>query len=155
MGMGDTDSDIGDTDTDGDGDPSGFNLFTFRNFVSFFTLFGWTGISMVHMDFGKTITIIVSFLAGFMMMSSVALLFYLVSKMASSGNVSIGSAVGQIGLVYLRIPGKRSGSGKVNVNLKDKRREVRAVTDGEELKTGESVKVLQAIGSDVLLVTKI
>jgi len=132
-----------------------FHLFTVRNFIVFFMMFGWSGIAMIRSNAHLPATIVVSMVIGMVMMFLVSLMFYLVSKLVHSGNVSIRAAIGQCGDAYLAVPEKRSGTGKVNVIVEGKKIEYKAMTKGKRISTGESVKVVGLVGSDILLVEKL
>lgn len=162
----DVDGDIGDgldadgaaadghVDAGGHGFFDAFHLFTFRNFVVFFMIFGWTGIAMIKSDAKIFLTVIISFIAGLAMMFIVSFLFYLISKLVHSGNVSIKSAVGATGNVYLPIPEKKSGAGKVNVVVEGRKIEYKAMTKGKKILTGESIKVIGLVNKEIVLVEK-
>ena len=78
--------DIGDVDVEMEADTGvGFQFFTFKNLVAFFALFGWTGIASIDAGNTKTVTIIISIACGFAMMFVMAVLFYYMSKLTSSG----------------------------------------------------------------------
>ena len=138
-----TDFDM-DVDTSMDGSDlsnidSGANLYTFRNFVNFFLGFGWTAV-----------------LVGIALVALVMYMFKWLYSMQQSGNINVyKSAVGCQGKCYLRIPGERGGEGKVQITIQGAVREYNAVTDGDEIKTGTSVKVLEAIDGNTLLVEEL
>jgi hypothetical protein len=58
--------------------------------------------------------------------------------------------VGQRGTVYLRVPGGRSGTGKIQFNLQNRTVEYLAVTAGEELPTGTKVIVVGVVDPTTL-----
>lgn len=130
-----------------------FQLFTFRNFVNFFLGFGWTAIALqgkVHYGWA----VFIACLVGILLVAAVMYLFYLMSKMEQSGNINVSNAAGCVGNVYLKIPGARSGEGKVQISIQGAVREYDAVTDGEELATGIPVTVIKALNENTLLVEK-
>ncbi len=153
---GDVDMDV-DTDTDFDDfDSGGFHLFTFKNVMAFFTVFGWTGLSCLQNNCSTVLTIIVSFFAGLLMMLIVASLFYWIMKMAQSGTLNINNAVGKVGEVYIPIGAKRSKSGKIHIEVQGTLRELDAVTDDkQDIPTGQIIKVISILSQDLLLVTKL
>jgi hypothetical protein len=55
----------------------------------------------------------------------------------------------------LRIPEKRSGSGKIQVSVRGSVHELLAVTDGEEIPSGAVVRVSEIIDEQLLLVEKV
>lgn len=153
----------GDTDIDADMDVAGgddggvgFQFFTFKGVVAFFTIFGWTGITCVEYGISSLTAIIVSTVAGLIMMVLTSLLFYWMAKMAESGTLKIANAIGVIGEVYLPIGANRSKMGKISIKVQGSLRELEAITDSDEdLKTQTLVKVTEVVSSELLLVEKL
>ena len=152
---GDFDVDV-DTSMDGadlSNIEGGSNLYTFRNFVNFFLGFGWTAILLQNSVKSTGLRIVLAVLVGVALVVAVMYLFKWLSSMQQSGNINVyKAAVGCQGTCYLRIPAERSGEGKVQITIQGAVREYNAVTDGDEIKTGTSVKVLEAIDANTLLV---
>ena len=155
-----TDFDM-DVDTSMDGSDlsnidSGANLYTFRNFVNFFLGFGWTAIILQPSVKSTAVLVIIAVLVGIALVALVMYMFKWLYSMQQSGNINVyKSAVGCQGKCYLRIPGERGGEGKVQITIQGAVREYNAVTDGDEIKTGTSVKVLEAIDGNTLLVEEL
>ena len=155
-----TDFDV-DVDTSMDGADlsnieGGSNLYTFRNFVNFFLGFGWAAILLRPSVTSTGLLVVVAVLVGIALVVAVMYLFKWLSSMQQSGNINVyKSAVGCQGKCYLRIPGERSGEGKVQINIQGAVREYDAVTDGDEIKTGASVRVVEAIDGNTLLVEEL
>ena len=63
------------------------------------------------------ITVIVSAVCGFAMMTLLALLIRSVMKLRNDGNIDNRNAVGVSAKVYLTIPAERKGEGKINVMI--------------------------------------
>ncbi|WP_425446782.1 hypothetical protein [Dethiothermospora halolimnae] len=154
-GEGDFDIDVDGADGDSMFDSGNFPFFSVRNFVIFFTVFGWSGIVFNSNGASKVLTIIVSVLLGLITMFIVASIFYFMSKMTESGNMNLNNALFETGDVYLTIPENRSGVGKVHITIQGSLREVDAITDGEKIPTGSTVRVLEVINNQKLLVEKI
>jgi len=157
QGAGDFDGDVSGLDeggNEGSGEQSAFNLFTVRNFIIFFTIFGWTGIAALNSGISKGITLLLAIISGLVVMFIVAGIFYSMSKLVESGNMNLRNAINSIGEVYLPIPGNRSGMGKIQINLQGTLSEIDAVTNGKLLKTGEIVRVTDIINNQVLIVEK-
>ena len=76
------------------------------------------------------------------------------SRLTESGNIRISSAIGQIGTVYIQIPEKRSGMGVIQLVMQGATQERNAMTDGEALPSGVTVKVSDVIGENILLVNR-
>ena len=68
----------------------------------------------------------------------------------STGDELLERAVGQRGQVYLRVPGGKSGAGKVLVNVQDRTVECQAVTAQSELPTGARVVVVSVVGGNTV-----
>ena len=155
-----TDFDV-DVDTSMDGSDlsnieGGSNLYTFRNFVNFFLGFGWTAILLEKSVQSTALVIILAVLVGVGLVIAVMYLFKWLSSMQQSGNINVyKAAVGCQGKCYLRIPAERGGEGKVQITIQGAVREYNAVTDGDEIKTGASVKVLEAVDANTLLVEEL
>ena len=155
-----TDFDV-DVDTSMDGSDlsnieGGSNLYTFRNLVNFFLGFGWSAILLQPSVKSTALLIVISVLVGIALVVAVMYLFKWLSSMQQSGNINVyKSAVGCQGKCYLRIPAERSGEGKVQITIQGAVREYNAVTDGDEIKTGASVKVLEAVDANTLLVEEL
>lgn len=140
----------------GDDGGVGFQFFTFKNVIAFFTIFGWSGIICIDNKLSNTLTIIISSLSGLVMMVLTSLLFFWMSSMAQSGTLKIKNAIGVIGEVYLPIGANRSKIGKIQIKVQGSLRELEAITDAkEELTTTSIIKVVQVISDELLLVEKL
>jgi len=157
IGGGDVDMDADmDIAEGGDDGGVGFQFFTFKNVVAFFTIFGWTGIICVDNQLSTTLSIVISTAAGLVMMVLTSLLFFWMSSMAQSGTLKIRNAIGVVGEVYLPIGGKRSKIGKIQIKVQGSLRELEAITDSEEeLATTTIIKVTEVISDELLLVEKL
>ena len=156
----DSDFDV-DVDTSMDGADlsnieGGSNLYTFRNFVNFFLGFGWTAILLQEQVKSTALRIFIAVLVGVVLVVAVMYLFKWLSTMQQSGNINVyQAAAGCQGKCYLTIPAERSGEGKVQITIQGAVREYNAVTDGDTIKTGTPVKVIEAIDANTLLVEEL
>ena len=156
----DTDFDL-DVDTSADGSDlsnieGGSNLYTFRNFVNFFLGFGWTAILLQGHVKSTVLLIILSVLVGILLVAAVMYLFKWLSTMQQSGNIDVfRAAPGCQGKCYLAIPAERAGEGKVQITIQGAVREYDAVTDGDAIKTGTPIKVVETIDANTLLVEEL
>ena len=150
---GDSPDDLPDAEVNAD-HGIGFQFFTLKNLIGFFTIFGWTGIACIDAGLTVALSILFSVLAGLLMMGIMAGLFYLLMKASADGTMKFEKAIGQVGEVYLTIQSKRSGLGKVQVNVMGSLRTLDAMTDDEtDLITGKIVKVSDVVGDNILIVT--
>ena len=142
------DSETADATVDG-----GTNLYTFRNLVNFCLGFGWSAILLQERIQSVPWLIIVSVLVGVALVALVMYLFKWLSSMQQSGNINLfKAAVGCNGSVYLTIPGQRAGEGKVQLSINNSVREYSAVTDGDTLRTGAQIRVVEVLSPDTMLV---
>ena len=132
---------------------SGMNLYTFRNLINFLIGFGWSMILLQNSIASKAVLVIISLLVGLSLVALVMFMFKWLSGMQQSGNINVfKSAVGCQGKVYLTIPGERQGTGKVQITINNSVREYSAITDGETLKTGTDIRVVEVINASTMLV---
>ncbi|MBQ6957927.1 MAG: NfeD family protein [Bacteroidales bacterium] len=150
----DTDFDSGfDTEAADAAVEGGTNLYTFRNFVNFILGFGWSAILLQDKITSIPLLLILSAVVGVALVAIVMYLFKWLSSMQQSGNINLyKAAVGCNGTVYIPIPGERQGEGKVQISINQSVREYNAVTDGEALKTGTQIKVVEVLSPDTVLV---
>ncbi len=147
----DADADM-DADVDGE---IGFQFISLKNLLGFFAVFAWSGLACIEAGMSNSATIIVSLLSGLAMMTIMATIFYFMSKLTDNGTLKMSNAVDHIGEVYLTIPAKRAGFGKVQIRVQGRLHELEAVTDSEEdINTGKLVVVKEVINNEILLVAE-
>jgi len=159
----DADTDFNtDIDTSMDGSDlsnidGGSNLYTLRNFVNFILGFGWSAILLQESIGSVAVLILVSALIGAALVAAVMYLFKWLAGMQQSGNINLQkSAAGCEGKVYLTIPARRDGIGKVQISINGAIREYDAMTESEEaLKTGTPIRVVDTLDANTLLVEEI
>jgi len=135
---------------------AGFQFFTLKNFIGFFTIFGWAGIAMIESGANAGAAIAVAFVSGVLMMFVMAGTFYLLMKAQYDGTMKIKTAIGQTGEVYLTIQSKRGGIGKVQIKVSGALRTLDALTDDDlDIQTGRMVKVSSVVNDSTLLVTSL
>ena len=148
--------DSGAVDSEIDSDHGiGFQFFTLKNLVGFFTVFSWVGLACIDSGLGTSLTIIISVISGTLMMVLMGLLFYFMGKLVDSGTMDIRNAVGQVGEVYLTIGGNESRFGQVQINIQGSMRTLQAMTDEkEDIPVGTIVRVKRIVNDSILMVTK-
>jgi hypothetical protein len=147
----DTDADLDTSDGSFSLDPS-FTLLSVRSIIAFFTFFGWMGVMALSNGYGATKVILMAGGAGLAAMVTVAYLMYFFSRLAESGNADLAELIYKNATVYLTIPERRRGKGKIHVTLNNSLREMDAVTEGERLENGKSVKIIEIIEDNILVV---
>lgn len=155
-------SDIGtDTDTfDGsDNVDSGAGgdlaLFTVKGIVAFFAVGGWVGFAMSTSGIHIAWVITGAFLSGAAALVGIAYLIKLGLKLQSNGMIVYKNAIGSYATVYLTIPSKGNGKGKINLTVQERFIEAEAITNSDEkIITGSQVKITDYI-NDTYIVEKI
>ncbi|GAA5220430.1 NfeD family protein [Membranihabitans marinus] len=153
LGM-DADTDL-EIDTDGiDGDFD-FPIFGVKSITAFLTFFSWTGVMML--DAGKSVAQLMPFSigAGLVAMFTVVFLVRQFNKFTESGTADFLDLIFEKGDVYLTIPPDKKGKGKIHITLNDSLKEINAITEGPEIKSGEKVRILEIMKDNTLLVEKI
>ncbi|MDR2010147.1 MAG: serine protease [Bacteroidales bacterium] len=152
---------IGDTDLDNTGssdleietdDGIGFQFISLKNLIGFFTIFSWTGIACLDAGLNNWLCIVISIIAGLLMMIIMASIFYYMGKLVENGSMKIESAIGKTAQVYLRIPAKNAGIGKVQVNINGIKTLDAINNSSEEIKTGSIVKITGVNPGNILIV---
>ena len=121
-----------------------------RTIVACLTFFGLAGLASDKSGLSPTITLLIALAAGTLAIVVIGTLMASLSKLQSQGNLDLANAVGLLGKVYLRVPGARSGRGKVTVEVQKRFVEVEAVTSGAELPVGTEVRVVSVVSGDTL-----
>lgn len=136
--------DVADGEADVDhGDTDGFSILSLRAIASFLAFFGLAGWGGTEAGWGTGLTMAVAFGAGLVMLFAVAWVLTLFRRAHEQGNIDPNNAIGQPAKVYLRIPGKHKGKGKITVSVQSRSVEFQAVTSGKEIPTGAEVRVLR------------
>lgn len=158
FGIGETGEAEVDLSGDGEADATvdladGFNLFTLRGMVAFFAIGGWTGLALS--DISIWVSVIGALVAGSLALVAMAFLMRAIMQLRSSGNIDNAKAVGKIADVYLTIPAKGNGMGKINLTLEERFVELNAIQEGNiPITTGAKVKITAIVG-DTLVVEQI
>jgi hypothetical protein len=119
------------------------------------TFFGLAGITARAYSQPATISFAIATLAGVAATFAVYWLFKQVYKLQHTGTENIRNALGLSATVYVPVPAKRGGAGKVTFRLQNRVAEYLAVTDEEDrLKTGEKVIVVGIVNSDTVRVSR-
>ncbi len=151
----------GDSDMDGDADAdvsaddgAGHQMFTLKNLVTFFTLFGWTSLACLSVGLSPLLSIVLGAAAGTLMVVLMMYLFSRLTALKHSGTLQLKNAIGLTGRAYLPIPALRAGLGKVHVRVQGGLKELDAIQAGPEIiPTGAIVHVVDIIDERILLVS--
>lgn len=141
-GDGDGAPDVADGDGGHESGHAG-DLLSVRAVSSFLTFFGLAGWGGIEAGWSTPVTIGIAVGAGVAMLFAVAGLMSLNRRVYAQGNVDPRNAVGTIARVYLRVPPRGAGEGKVTVSIQGRSLQFAAVSSGPELPTGSEVRVLR------------
>lgn len=154
MGFGgaDTDTDFETQTSDSD---LPFELFTLRNLINFLLGFSWGGISLYNLIGNKAILILVAVLIGIFF---VAVFFFIIKqllKLSEDNSFTYEKTIDKTGTVYLTIPERKSGTGKIQISIGGSIHELPALTENDKIETGSLVKVIRVENNTLLIVEKI
>ncbi|MEM9919372.1 MAG: hypothetical protein AAF990_14815 [Bacteroidota bacterium] len=153
----DGDADM-DFNTDSPGDSGGysmdadFTILSVRSIIAFFTFFGWTGVLFLKNGGSTLVALIAASVAGLAAMFIVGYMMYLFSKLTQDGSIDIREALYNKGEVYLTIPANKKGYGKIHLKVSGSLQELDAVTSGDAIPTGTSIRVVEVLDDNLLLV---
>ena len=137
---------------EGDGD-GGLALFSLRGIMSLAAVAGWSGLVMHEAEMPLGLTVFLAAAFGFLAMVGIAFIMKLAVKLQQNGNLDIGYAIGKVGTVYIPIPPKMTGTGKINLTIQERFVEIDAKTPcGRKLNTGESVRITAADPAGMVVV---
>ena len=147
------DGEAADMGHDGAHHLEGVRIFTIRGIVAFVAVGGWLGIAMVDLGLSGAWASVIAFFGGTLALLAVAWILKWSLSLQESGTLNPQNAIAHIGTVYITIPPKRSGSGKVNLTVQEQLVELDAVTDSEyPIKPNTQVQVVGLSGKTTLVV---
>ena len=143
---------------DGGGqDPHGstslFQIISMRTVTAALAFFGLTGLAAESQQLPTGTTVMLALGAGFAAMYSVHWRMGRLLKLRSDGTVRLNRAVGRSANVYVRVPARGQGVGKVVLTLQNRTVELDAVSEGEAIPAGTQVVVQSLTGAEVVQVT--
>ena len=139
----------------GEADAS-FKALSLQGITAFLLMFGLTGYVMLKSGgLHPGWAVLGGAAAGSLMVFLVACVFKVFMKMQSSGTLNLQNAIGQEGVVYLRIPA--GGTGKVQVPIQGQLLTMDAVGESKEdaIKSGERIRVAGVVSGEVLSVRRL
>lgn len=152
--------DSSDMDVDFDGADTmdlggGISLLTVKNFVNFFVGFGWAGISFRPLIANDFLLVLAATGIGCLFVAIFIFILKQLLKLEANGALKFEDCVGKVADVYLRIPERGTGKGKVQISINGSIHEFQAYTEGEEIPTGFKVRVVEASEGDALKVERL
>lgn len=156
VGAGDDGMDGGDFDyASGPSEFGAASMFTVQGVASFLCVFGWGAILMSRAGLPIIIALPVAFATGAVVMVVLARIMFSLTKLAHVGTLDTKILLGAGGTVYLKIPPKGQGKGKVSVQTSERLVEFDAVSESAEYIPNETpIRVVDILGENVLVVEK-
>ena len=100
------------------GNPADFSIasmFSVQGVVTFLMVMGWVAIVSINSGANPTVAILVGSGLGLLTMYLVARLMFASRRLAENGVVNVQNAIGETGTVYIPVPAKGQGEGKINI----------------------------------------
>jgi len=131
---------------------SNFQVFSFRNLINFLLGFSWTGISFYN-RIPNALLVVVSIAVGCLFIYMFFVIIRELQKLAEDNSFTYDETLNKSADVYLTIPGKKAGKGKIIISVRGSVRELDAMTDNEEkIPTGSVVKIIRIENENILIV---
>jgi len=132
-----------------------YEIISIRTLSAGSAFFGLAGGAALAAGFSQVGSFVLAAVAGFGAMYAVYWMYKQVYKLQNSGTENIRNAIGTSAVVYVPIPAKGAGAGKVTFKMQNRSVEYLAVTDDEKrLATGEKVTVVAIAGPDTVRVAR-
>lgn len=148
---GDLDGDVAG-DLGHDGLDTGFTILSLRSLLAFGMFMGYTGVVALRLGVGWFVALIVGIAAGVLAAWLAWRLLRLILRLQSSGTLNLENTIGQTGEVYLPIPARQGGSGKVMVEVQGALREMDAISEEIAIPTGATILVVGITETGALIV---
>ncbi len=125
-----------------------FNVISIRTLTAALAFFGLGGYAMNSAQAEIPAQLVVAVVAGTGALFAVHWLFRQLNRLSADGTEQIGRAIGELGVVYLTIPPRGEGQGKVQFDLQGRLVEYAAVTNSlDPLVTGSKIRVIAVTGN--------
>jgi hypothetical protein len=130
----------------------GSYLTNLQSIAAAFAFFGLGGAAVLSSGAAVWSAVAVGAVAGVAAASGVAAMLRSMTAFESDGTVPIDAAIGALGQVYVSIPARQAGRGKVHVTVRDRLVEYEATTNGAALDVGEPVLVTDVAETGAVVV---
>jgi hypothetical protein len=159
------DGDVGDMGEIGDGEPidhggttpdAAFRLISFQTIAAFLMGAGWGGLGAYrgsNLEIGWSM--LIAFACGTAMLYIFAWLMKVVYDLQTSGNISPRQVVGHDAQVDVEIPSSHMGQGTIKIVVNDRMRRYRAITEGQTLQRGDTVRITKLNPDNTMTVTRV
>lgn len=137
----------GDGDIDGDladhGGDGAFSLFSLLSILAFFMGAGWMGLTCrVDWQLNAMVSAAAATGFGFALMVMASGMMAMARKLSRTVEYDTATAVGKTASVYMSVPAKGDGSGKIQVAVSGRLKTMDAVSTGPRIEAFKSVRVV-------------
>lgn len=129
-----------------------FQLFSLRNLINFLLGFSWSGISLYQTFENPTLLVLFSLLTGGLFVYFFFLIISKMQKLAEDNSFRMAHTVNQTAEVYIPIPERKSGKGRVLLSIKGSVRELDAMTERDRIAPNTLVRVVKIENERILIV---
>ncbi|MEZ4775328.1 MAG: NfeD family protein [Bacteroidia bacterium] len=143
----------GGFDTGVEGVDSVFDLFSLKNLIHFLLGFSWTGIAFYESISSPILLIGIALIVGVLFVYMFFVVIRQLQKLAEDNSFQLTDTLGQTAEVYLTIPEKKSGKGKILVSARGSVHELEALTEGEKILSGTAIKVVKIENGNIFVET--
>jgi len=144
---------MGSHDADMAADHPDLGILSIRGLLAFAMFLGWTAYLALCSGLSMSLAIGLGILAGALASWLAWRLILLLLRLQVSGTLQPERAIGQTGVVHLRIPSHKKGTGKVMVEVQGALRELEAISEEEAIPTGAPVLIV-ALTEDGILIAQ-
>ena len=127
-----------------------FKVLSLLTIVAALAFFGLAGRAAQAAQCDDSTALAIAAAAGLGAMYAVYFILRSMRLLQAEGTARIHRAVGQQATVYLRIPARQKGAGKIQINLQNRTMEYLATTPGDAIPSGATVVVTKVLGSDTV-----
>ena len=96
-----------------------------------------------------------SFVVGAAFVAAFFAIINQIQKLAEDNSFKIHKALNQVGSVYLAIPEKKSGKGKVQVSVNGAFHELDAITEKDKIESSAMVRIVRIESDNLVVVERI
>ena len=128
------------------------HFFSVRNLVNFMLGAGWGGVCFYNIISSRALLMFVAIVCGIIFVMIFFFLITILMKLSKDNTFQLSETLDKVADVYLSIPGKESGKGKIQISVRGSVHELDALTTGEKIPTGAKVRVIKIIDNQAVLV---
>ena len=135
-----------------DGADTPFLFFSLRNLTNFLLGFSWSGISFYNAFSNKTLLVLLSIVVGALFVALFFIIIQQIQKLAEDNSFKFSETLNKTAEVYLTIPERKNGQGKILISINGSVHQLDAMTEGTKIESGKIVKVVKVESNSILIV---